>query len=54
MRKTSSTVKYTALIGMMAASIECAKLALAAVPNVEAVSLLIYNKCNIGLLLDKF
>ena len=30
-----------ALVGMMAATIECAKLALAAIPNVEAVSLLI-------------
>ena len=41
MRKTSSAVRYTALVGMMAATIECAKLALAAIPNVEAVSLLI-------------
>lgn len=41
MRKTSKATRYTALIGMMAASIECAKLALAAIPNVEAVSLLI-------------
>ena len=41
MRLGKDTVKYTALIGMMAATIECAKLALAAVPNVEVVSLLI-------------
>ena len=41
MRKRSNAVRYTALVGMMAATIECAKLALAAIPNVEAVSLLI-------------
>ena len=37
----SSYVKYTALVGMMAATVEAAKLSLAAIPNVEAVSLLI-------------
>ena len=36
-----SYVKYTALVGMMAATVEAAKLALAAIPNVEAVSLLL-------------
>lgn len=41
MRKSKNAVKYTALVGMMAASIECAKLLLAVIPNVEAVSLLI-------------
>ena len=41
MRKSSTAVRYTALVGMMAASIECTKLLLAAVPNVEGVSLLI-------------
>ncbi len=41
MKKSSQAVRYTALVGMMAASLECAKLALAAIPNVEAVSLLI-------------
>ena len=40
MRKSKNAVKYTALVGMMAASIECAKLLLAVIPNVEAVSLL--------------
>ena len=39
--KTKRAVRYTALVGMMAASIECAKLILAVIPNVEAVSLLI-------------
>ena len=41
MKNRSLAVRYTALVGMMAASIECAKLILAVVPNVEAVSLLI-------------
>ena len=41
MRKNVNAVRYTALVGMMAASIECAKLILAVIPNVEAVSLLI-------------
>ena len=41
MSKSKNAVRYTALVGMMAATIECAKLALAAIPNVEAVSLLI-------------
>ena len=41
MSKSKNAVRYTALVGMMAATIECAKLALAVIPNVEAVSLLI-------------
>ena len=41
MSKSKNAVRYTALVGMMAATVECAKLALAAIPNVEAVSLLI-------------
>ena len=41
MKRTSSAVRYTATVGMMAATVECAKLALAALPNIEAVSLLI-------------
>ena len=41
MRRGNNAVRYTALVGMMAATIECAKLALAAIPNVEAVTLLI-------------
>ena len=40
-RRTLSATKSIALVGMMAASIECAKLVLATIPNVEAVSLLI-------------
>ena len=40
-KKRISAVKYTALVGMMAATVECAKLALAVLPNIEAVSLLI-------------
>ena len=39
--KTLSATKNIALVGMMAATIECAKLALAVLPNIEAVSLLI-------------
>lgn len=41
MKRKRDAVRYTALVGMMAATIECAKLILAAIPNVEAVSLLI-------------
>lgn len=41
MKRTSKITRYTALIGMMAATVECAKLALAALPNIEVVSLLI-------------
>lgn len=41
MKKRTAAVKYTALVGIMAAILECAKLALAALPNIEAVSLLI-------------
>ena len=41
MRKRTNAVKYAALVGMMAATVECAKLSLAVIPNVEAVSLLI-------------
>ena len=40
-KRGASVVKNVALIGIMAAIIECAKLALAALPNIEAVSLLI-------------
>jgi energy-coupling factor transport system substrate-specific component len=40
-KKTVSAVKLTALVGIMAATVECAKLALAALPNIEAVSLLL-------------
>ncbi len=40
-KKTASAVKTTALVGIMAATAECAKLALAALPNIEAVSLLL-------------
>ena len=39
--KTLSVTKNIALVGMMAATLECAKLALAVLPNIEAVSLLI-------------
>ena len=39
--KGIKAAKSVALIGIMSATIECAKLALAAIPNVEAVSLLI-------------
>lgn len=41
MGKKKFKVMNIALVGMMAATIECAKLALAAIPNVEGVSLLI-------------
>ena len=41
MKRSSIVIRYTALVGMMAASVECAKLALAALPNIEAVSLLL-------------
>ena len=40
-RKALSATKSIAIVGMIAASMECAKILLAAVPNVEAVSLLI-------------
>ena len=40
-RKGTDAVKYTALVGVMAATIECAKLALSALPNIELVSILI-------------
>lgn len=40
MVRGSNTLKI-ALVGIMAASIECVKLALAALPNIEAVTLLI-------------
>ena len=39
--KALSVTGSIALVGMMAATIECVKLALAAIPNVEGVSLLI-------------
>ena len=41
MKKRSLAVRYTALVGMMAATVECGKLALAALPNIEVVSLFI-------------
>lgn len=41
MKRTTLAVRYTALVGIMAAVIECAKLALMALPNIEVVSLLI-------------
>lgn len=41
MRKNKSAARSVALIGVMAAIVECAKLALAAIPNVEAVTLLL-------------
>lgn len=40
-KKVFSATKTIALVGMMAATVECIKLALAAIPNVEGVSLLI-------------
>ena len=40
-KKALSVTGSIALVGMMAATIECAKLALAVIPNVEGVSLLI-------------
>ena len=39
--KTVSVTRTIAIVGMMAATLECAKLVLAVIPNVEAVSLLI-------------
>ena len=36
-----SPVKRIAIVGIMAATVECAKLALAALPNIEVVSLLL-------------
>ena len=39
--KTKSAALSAALVGVMAATIECSKLALAAIPNVELVTLLI-------------
>ena len=41
MKKRSLTVRYTALVGMMAAIIEGGKLAFAALPNIEVVSLFV-------------
>ena len=41
MKRTKNATYTIALVAIMAASIECAKLALAAIPNVEAVTLLI-------------
>lgn len=38
---SKNTAASVALVGIMAASVECAKLALASVPNVEAVTLLV-------------
>lgn len=40
-KKLFSATKTIALVGMMAATLECVKLLLAAIPNVEGVSLLI-------------
>lgn len=40
-KKSRSAALYIALVGFMAASIECVKLALAFLPNVEAVTLFI-------------
>ena len=37
---TKSAAQSTALVGIMAATVECAKLALASIPNVEVVTLL--------------
>ena len=39
-RKHVSIAKKIALVGIMTATLECAKLALAALPNIEAVTLL--------------
>ena len=39
--KKRAAAKTVALVGIMAASIECAKLALSFLPNIEAVSLLV-------------
>ena len=38
---TKRVALFASLVGIMAATLECAKLALAAIPNVEAVTLLI-------------
>lgn len=39
--KRASTASYIALVGIMAATVECAKLALSFLPNIEAVTLLL-------------
>ena len=39
--KKKSPAKTVALVGIMTASVECVKLALAFLPNIEAVSLLL-------------
>ncbi len=39
-QKSVGVVKKNALVGIMAATVECAKLALAALPNIEIVTLL--------------
>ena len=41
MNKTGALARKIAFVGIMTASIECVKLALASIPNVEAVTLLI-------------
>ena len=41
MGKKKNAARIVALVGIMAATVECAKLALAAVPNVEIVTLLL-------------
>ncbi len=41
MRRSVNAVRYAALVGMMAAILECGKLTLAALPNIEVVSLFI-------------
>ena len=38
--KAYKTAEIIALVGIMAATLECAKLALASLPNIEAVTLL--------------
>ena len=45
--KGLSAARYAALVGIMAATIECAKLALSFIPNVEIVTILIalYSYC---------
>jgi len=40
-KKRINPAKYAALVGIMAATIECAKLALATIPNIEVVTFLI-------------
>ena len=40
-RSFKDPARATALVGIMAATVECAKLALAALPNIEAVTLLL-------------